>query len=272
MCCPVYIFISVLITVLRFNQKTEECVIIDQYINLSEVNTLSNIYATWKQKIWLVGLLIVCFMLCTGFQIKTVYAVDSTAISSTQDITLNDEDLMKNAEEKVSVDDIADSYKKLANKLHSNESKQEAAIVKHEKEVQAKKAEKERKRKRKLCKNIIQTALSKKGSHYVWGATGPNVFDCSGLTLWAYRQNGIYIPRVAASQAQYGQKVSKRNLQTGDLLFFRTDKSSNRISHVGMYIGDGKMVHAPTTGDVVKVSSIYSAFWSRTYAWSCRYI
>ena len=105
-----------------------------------------------------------------------------------------------------------------------------------------------------MCKNIIQTALSKKGSHYVWGATGPNVFDCSGLTQWAYRQNGIYIPRVAASQAQYGQKVSKR------------------ISHVGMYIGDGKMVHAPTTGDVVKVSSIYSAFWSRTYAWSCRYI
>mgnify|MGYP001371686755 CR=1 FL=1 len=153
MCCPVYIFISVLITVLRFNQKTEECVIIDQYINLSEVNTLSNIYATWKQKIWLVGLLIVCFMLCTGFQIKTVYAVDSTAISSTQDITLNDEDLMKNAEEKVSVDDIADSYKKLANKLHSNESKQEAAIVKHEKEVQAKRL----KRKESVKENCAKT-------------------------------------------------------------------------------------------------------------------
>ena len=222
MCCPVYIFISVLITVLRFNQKTEEYVIIDQYINLSEVNTLSNIYATWKQKIWLVGLLIVCFMLCTGFQIKTVYAVDSTAISSTQDITLNDEDLMKNAEEKVSVDDIADSYKKLANKLHSNESKQEAAIVKHEKEVQAKKAEKERKRKRKLCKNIIQTALSKKGSHYVWGATGPNVFDCSGLTQWARRR----LPRAGSRARRVGAASGGRPRFRGSAAGRPTPRSS----------------------------------------------
>lgn len=97
----------------------------------------------------------------------------------------------------------------------------------------------------------VNAALSKLGSRYVWGATGPNTFDCSGLMQWAYAKAGITLPRVARAQALFGQLVLTANLQPGDLVFFYSP-----VSHVGMYIGGGKMVNAPTAGDVVKIAPV----------------
>ena len=95
---------------------------------------------------------------------------------------------------------------------------------------------------------IVNTGLSKKGCPYVWGSTGPNSFDCSGFTQWVYRQNGIYIPRTSSEQKAAAKKVvSLSELEVGDILW--------RSGHVGIYIGNGQYVHAPHTGDVVKVSS-----------------
>ena len=149
--------------------------------------------------------------------------------------------------------------------MESNETKKEKAIVQYKKEQ-------EEKRKNKLRESVVDKAMSKRGKPYVWGATGPNRFDCSGLTQWSYKQMGISIPRVAAAQAQSGKRVKRSELKKGDLIFFRTDSSSpNRISHVGMYVGDGKFVHAPHSGDVVRVSSL-SGYYLTHYAWSCRYI
>lgn len=225
------------------------------------------------KRIWPVGLLIACFMLCTGFNTKVVYAADvatlpTTSTTSTLSITQQD----TNTKEKVSVSEIANSYKKLEEKLKANEQEKNEAIKEYNKEVARKKAEAEKKRKDKLRQNIIKTALSKRGCPYVWGATGPNQFDCSGLTQYAYKQMGISIPRVAASQAQAGQRVSKSNLKIGDLVFFRTDSGSSRISHVGMYIGEGKMVHSPAPGYKVQTANIHSRYWSNAYAWACRFI
>jgi len=94
----------------------------------------------------------------------------------------------------------------------------------------------------------VNAALGKQGSPYAWGATGPSSFDCSGLTQWAYKQAGVSLPRSSNAQADAGKSVSEGDLQPGDLMFFYSD------SHVGIYIGNGQIVHAPTEGENVKVT------------------
>jgi cell wall-associated NlpC family hydrolase len=104
----------------------------------------------------------------------------------------------------------------------------------------------------------LDAARSRLGAPYVWGATGPNSFDCSGLTQWAYAHAGITLPRVAADQWNAGPHVAIDALLPGDLLFWADDLDDPRtIHHVAMYVGDGMMVAAPHTGDVVKVQPVY---------------
>ncbi|SEP01042.1 C40 family peptidase [Trujillonella endophytica] len=98
---------------------------------------------------------------------------------------------------------------------------------------------------------VLDTAMAQRGKPYVWAAGGPRAFDCSGLTQYAFRAAGISLPHSSRLQAQMGQAVSRANLQPGDLVFFYSP-----VSHVGIYIGNGQMVHAPTSGDVVKVAPV----------------
>ncbi|MFE3647642.1 MULTISPECIES: C40 family peptidase [unclassified Streptomyces] len=98
----------------------------------------------------------------------------------------------------------------------------------------------------------IAFARSQIGKPYVWGATGPSSYDCSGLTQAAWRAAGVDLPRTTWDQVKVGTRVSSSNLQPGDLVFFFND-----ISHVGMYIGGGEMIHAPHPGASVRVESIY---------------
>ena len=105
---------------------------------------------------------------------------------------------------------------------------------------------------------ILETAYTKLGSPYKWGATGPNSFDCSGFTSWVYRQHGISLSRTAQAQSQGGVAVDRSNLQPGDLVFFGS--GTGRITHVGIYVGDGKMIHSPQTGDVVKISALHKNY------------
>lgn len=97
----------------------------------------------------------------------------------------------------------------------------------------------------------VDTAMAQRGKPYVWAAAGPGSFDCSGLMAYAYAAAGINLPHSSAMQSTMGQSVSRDELQPGDLIFFYSP-----VSHVGMYIGNGQMVHAPTSGDVVKVANI----------------
>lgn len=95
-------------------------------------------------------------------------------------------------------------------------------------------------------------AQSKIGSPYVYGATGPSSFDCSGLTSWAYAQAGMNIPRTSQAQANYGTRIaSQSDLRVGDLVIFYGD-----LHHVGFYAGNGQVLHAPRTGTVVRYESI----------------
>jgi cell wall-associated NlpC family hydrolase len=95
----------------------------------------------------------------------------------------------------------------------------------------------------------VNAALAKQGARYVYGADGPSQFDCSGLMQWAYRMAGISIPRTSQAQASAGRPVSASELQPGDLIIFYSDES-----HVGMYIGNGNVVHAPEESEPVKVT------------------
>lgn len=111
---------------------------------------------------------------------------------------------------------------------------------------------------------LVAEAKKQLGKAYEWGAEGPNTFDCSGLMQYAAKALGINIPRVAKDQAKAGRAVDKSDLQPGDLVYFQGDGKSD-ISHIGMFIGDGKFIHAPKTGDVVKITNLESDYYRRTY-------
>ncbi|MFG3546807.1 NlpC/P60 family protein [Streptomyces sp. NPDC047725] len=97
----------------------------------------------------------------------------------------------------------------------------------------------------------VAYAYQKLGSPYVWGATGPNAFDCSGLTQAAYRAAGVSLPRTTYAQIGAGRRVSRSELAPGDLVFFYSG-----ISHVGIYVGDGMMIHAPNPSAPVRLAPV----------------
>lgn len=98
---------------------------------------------------------------------------------------------------------------------------------------------------------VLAFAEAQLGKPYVWGATGPDSYDCSGLTQAAWREAGISLPRTTYDQVNAGTQVAKADLQPGDLVFFYDD-----VSHVGIYVGNGQMIHASKPGDDVKYESI----------------
>lgn len=100
----------------------------------------------------------------------------------------------------------------------------------------------------------VQAALTRIGSPYSWGASGPGAFDCSGLVMWAFQQAGIYLPHSSYAQAAGGQPVSMDSIQPGDVISYYSD-----ASHVGIYVGDGMMVHASTFGIPVAVVPMNNA-------------
>ncbi len=97
----------------------------------------------------------------------------------------------------------------------------------------------------------VAAARSKLGSPYVWAASGPSSFDCSGLTMWAWAQAGVSLPHSSSQQYGSGSKVSASSLQPGDLVFY-----GSPIHHVAIYVGGGQVIHAPQTGDVVRYASV----------------
>jgi cell wall-associated NlpC family hydrolase len=101
----------------------------------------------------------------------------------------------------------------------------------------------------------LKIAASKKGSPYRWGATGPRRFDCSGLTLYSFKQAGKKLPRTAAQQYNKTRHVSAKQRQPGDLVFFH---SGRNVYHVGIYAGKGRIWHAPKSGDVVRLQKIWT--------------
>lgn len=110
---------------------------------------------------------------------------------------------------------------------------------------------------------LIERAKSFVGTPYKWGGTGPLGFDCSGFTQYLYKELGINLPRVSYQQGTYGKRVGLDQLKPGDLVLWDNSSRNNGADHVAIYIGDGKVIHAPKPGDKVKISSI----WDAGHAW-----
>jgi len=111
---------------------------------------------------------------------------------------------------------------------------------------------------------LLQVAQSRIGAPYRYGGAGPDAFDCSGLVAYAYRQIGIAVPRTAAQQFAAATPVKRSDLRPGDLVFFRLESRS--VSHVGIYAGDSRFVHAPQSGGNVRMASLEEEHFRRSFA------
>ncbi len=123
-------------------------------------------------------------------------------------------------------------------------------------------------------KSIESTAKKELGKRYVWGATGPKTFDCSGFTMKVFRTAGINLPRVSRSQAKVGAKVAFNELQRGDMVFFDTEKHrTGRVNHVGIYLEDGKFIHASSGNKKVVITSFdKKKFYKNRFLWGRRVV
>ncbi len=120
------------------------------------------------------------------------------------------------------------------------------------------------KNEKKLRENIIKTAKKYIGVKYKYGGSDPGGFDCSGFSLFVYKQYGISLPRSADSQFKKGHRVMRNEVLPGDLVFF--SDSGSKITHVGIYLGDNSFIHAPSTGKSVEITQIDAYYYSTRLA------
>lgn len=119
---------------------------------------------------------------------------------------------------------------------------------------------------------VVLIALSQVGLPYRWGGVSPIAgFDCSGLVVYVFSQSiQLVLPRTAVAQARAGRGVRRTDLRPGDVVFFNTMKQ--RYSHVGIYVGEGRFVHAPTANELIRVESMELPYWQRRFDGARRFI
>lgn len=123
-----------------------------------------------------------------------------------------------------------------------------------------------------LREALVKTARDFIGVPYLWGGTSPDTgFDCSGLAMTVYQLNGLNLPRHSATQFDAGNVVDRDRLQKGDLIFFAT-KGNGKVSHVGIYIGNGRFIHAPSSGKNIRIDSIWCDYFVKRFVGGRTYL
>lgn len=118
-------------------------------------------------------------------------------------------------------------------------------------------------------KKVVRTAKKYLGVPYRYGGTTPRGFDCSGFVTYVFKKNGIPVSRSATAQYHNGKRVSRWRLQPGDLVFFQTGRK--RISHVGIYVGSRRFIHAPRTGKRISYADLNNRYWKKRYRGAVSY-
>ena len=108
---------------------------------------------------------------------------------------------------------------------------------------------------------VVSSARSQIGVPYRWGGQAPGGFDCSGLVMWAYKQQGITVPRTTSEQTRAGRRVERKAMQPGDIVVFRTQSGL----HTGIYTGRGTFIHSPKPGERVREDPLANSYWNRAY-------
>ena len=117
----------------------------------------------------------------------------------------------------------------------------------------------------------VQIALAQQGVRYRYGGNSPSTgFDCSGLIQYSYNKAGIRVPRTTKALFSESRRVSKENLKEGDILFFRLT-GGKKVSHAGIYVGNGKFVHAPSSGKKVSTAQLGTTYWAKSYIGAGRF-
>jgi cell wall-associated NlpC family hydrolase len=156
-------------------------------------------------------------------------------------------------------------------KYHPSKNKISAAqmrqaydrLIKKPKQAKLKAAVKAKKKTNPARFRAIAVAKKQLRKKYRWGGSTPRTgFDCSGLTQFAFKSVKVYIPRTAAAQYKHSKRISLSKMQAGDLIFFHTRRTRARVNHVGIYLGNGKFIHAPRRGKRVSVAKL-SKYWRR---------
>ncbi len=119
-------------------------------------------------------------------------------------------------------------------------------------------------------RELVRTANRYRGAPYRYGGNTPRGFDCSGFVGYVYERNGISLPRTAGEQYHEGRRIPQERLRPGDLVFFQT--SRERISHVGIYTGNDRFIHAPRQGKRVGYASLSNPYWHRRYRGAVSYL
>jgi cell wall-associated NlpC family hydrolase len=119
-------------------------------------------------------------------------------------------------------------------------------------------------------KSILRTARKYLGVPYRYGGDDPRGFDCSGFVMYVYEANNISLPRATKAQFDRGKRISLGRVRPGDLLFFQT--SRRRISHVGIYAGKGRFIHAPSSGKRISYASLENIYWKKRFRGAATYI
>lgn len=118
-----------------------------------------------------------------------------------------------------------------------------------------------------LREEIVHTARNYKGIPYRWGGTSAKTgFDCSGLAMVVYRHNGLNLPRTSREQFKAGKAIPRHQLRKGDLVFFATGTTRSRVTHVGIYTGRGRFIHAPGSGKKIRTDRLTDEYYLSTYA------